>query len=101
MPIDNPGSNIYYHIIRMLNNIGVPEIVIIGIVLVVLFGSKKVADVAGTLGKTTKELKKARTEYDKALTGTADDLLEIKTQDTNNSMKTKNKVEKKEVEEDV
>ncbi|OGY10702.1 MAG: hypothetical protein A3A58_01595 [Candidatus Blackburnbacteria bacterium RIFCSPLOWO2_01_FULL_41_27] len=50
----------------MLKNIGPLEILIIGIVLILLFGSKKIIDLARDLGTGTKELKKAKSEYEKA-----------------------------------
>lgn len=49
----------------MLKNIGPLEILIIGIVLILIFGSKKIIDLAHDLGAGTKELKKAKSEYDK------------------------------------
>ncbi len=50
----------------MLKNIGPLEILIIGIVLILLFGSKKIIGLARDLGTGTKELKKAKSEYEKA-----------------------------------
>ena len=46
----------------MFQNIGTTEIIIIGIVLMVLFGSKKLVDFARGLGESTKELKRAGKE---------------------------------------
>lgn len=43
----------------MLNNIGTPEIVIIAIILLVLFGGKKIPEFARGLGDAVKEFKKA------------------------------------------
>jgi sec-independent protein translocase protein TatA len=45
-----------------LQNIGTTEVIIIAVVLVVLFGSKKIVDLARGLGQSTKELKKAGKE---------------------------------------
>ena len=53
----------------MLSNIGSTEIVIIILVLIVLFGGQKIADLAKNLGSTTKELKEVKNEYEKALRG--------------------------------
>lgn len=50
----------------MFQNIGTTEIIIIGIVLLVLFGSKKLVEFARGLGETTKELKKAGKELKSA-----------------------------------
>ena len=43
-------------------NLGTTEIIIIGIILVVFFGSKKIVDLGKTAGETTKEFKKAKKE---------------------------------------
>ncbi len=50
----------------MLSNIGWPELVIVGFVLLLLFGSKKIVELAKGLGESTKELKKAKKEFTKA-----------------------------------
>ncbi len=50
----------------MLKNLGTVEFVVIGVIAVLLFGSKKITDVAKGLGKSTKEFKKAKGEYEKA-----------------------------------
>ncbi len=50
----------------MFQNIGTTEIVIIGIVLIILFGSKKMVEFARGLGESTKELKKAGKELTSA-----------------------------------
>lgn len=50
----------------MLKNLGTVEFIVIGVVAVLLFGSKKIADVAKGLGKSTKEFKEAQKEYEKA-----------------------------------
>jgi len=51
----------------MFGGISPTEIIVIGLVLVVLFGGKKLTEMAGTLGKTTKELKKIKEEYKNVL----------------------------------
>lgn len=43
----------------MLNNIGTPEIVIIALILLVLFGGKKLPEFIKGLGEAVKEFKKA------------------------------------------
>jgi sec-independent protein translocase protein TatA len=50
----------------MLKNLGTVEFVVIGVIAVLLFGSKRITDVAKGLGKSTKEFKKAKGEYEKA-----------------------------------
>ncbi len=49
----------------MLKNLGTVEFIIIGVVAVLLFGSKRITEVAKGLGKSTKEFKKAEKEYEK------------------------------------
>ena len=43
----------------MFDNIGMPELLIILLVILVLFGAKKIPDLAQGLGKGIKEFKKA------------------------------------------
>ncbi len=52
----------------MFKNLGTTEIIIIAVVLLVLFGGKKLPELARGLGQSGKELKKAKAELDKALT---------------------------------
>lgn len=49
--------------------LGTTEIIIIGLVLVLLFGSKKLVEFARGLGESTKELKKAAKEITKEESG--------------------------------
>lgn len=51
----------------MFKNIGTVEIIIIAVVLLVLFGGKKLPELAKGLGESGKELKKAKKELTKAL----------------------------------
>ena len=51
----------------MLGNIGGSEFVIILLVLLVIFGSQRMTNLAKGLGETTKELKKLEKEYKNAL----------------------------------
>lgn len=46
----------------MFGNIGSTEIIIIALVLVVLFGGKKLPELARGMGEAGKELKKAKKE---------------------------------------
>lgn len=48
----------------MLGNIGSTEIIVILVILVVLFGAQRMTQVARGLGESTKELKKAKREYE-------------------------------------
>lgn len=43
----------------MLNNIGAPEIIIVALILLVLFGGKKIPEFTRGLGEAVKEFKKA------------------------------------------
>lgn len=52
----------------MFSNIGTTEIIIIAVILLVLFGGKKLPELARGLGQSGKELKKAKAELEKALT---------------------------------
>ncbi len=47
-----------------LNNIGTTEIVVIAIVILVLFGGKKMTEWAKGLGEAGHELKKAKKEFE-------------------------------------
>jgi len=46
-----------------IKNLGLPEVIIILLIFVVLFGSKKITKVAKTAGETKKEIDKAKKEY--------------------------------------
>lgn len=48
----------------MFSNIGLPEILIIMFVLVLLFGAKKIPELAQGIGKGMKEFKKAMKDDD-------------------------------------
>lgn len=43
----------------MLNNIGAPELIVVGLVLVVLFGSKKIPEFMKGIGTAIKEFRNA------------------------------------------
>jgi len=59
----------------MLLFIGGPEIIIILIIAIMLFGSKKLPEVARNLGKGMNELKKAKNEIKKGLLEGDDDII--------------------------
>lgn len=65
----------------MLTNLGSTEILLIVLVLVVIFGSGKIAELGRNLGMTTKELKHAKSEYEDALKG---EDKSVSTKDTDN-----------------
>ncbi len=56
-----------------LNNIGSTELIIIGVVLLVLFGGKKLSELARGLGESGKELKNAKKEITNAFNQTEDE----------------------------
>ncbi len=55
---------------NFLKNIGPTELIIIGVILVVFFGAKRIAGLGKTGGETFKEVKKIKRE----LTSTVDEL---------------------------
>ena len=57
----NPAS------ILAIGPLGTPEMIIIGILILVLFGAKKLPTFARSLGKSMGEFKKARTEFEQEL----------------------------------
>jgi sec-independent protein translocase protein TatA len=57
----------------MFQNIGTTEIIIIAVVLMVLFGAKKLPEFARGLGESGRELKKAGREFKKAVTEDTDE----------------------------
>lgn len=52
--------------------LGTPEIILIAIVILVLFGAKKIPELMQGLGKGVKEFKKATTDIEKDLNSSAD-----------------------------
>ena len=52
----------------MFSNIGWPEILIIAAVLLILFGGSQLPKIARNMGQSGKELKKAKKEFQEALT---------------------------------
>ncbi|MFC1654035.1 twin-arginine translocase TatA/TatE family subunit [Patescibacteria group bacterium] len=51
----------------MFRNIGTVEIIIIAVVLLILFGGKKLPELAKGIGESGRELKKAQKEFSDAL----------------------------------
>lgn len=52
--------------------LGTPEIILIAIVILVLFGAKKIPDLMQGLGKGIKEFKKASSDIEKDITSSHD-----------------------------
>ena len=52
---------------NLIRNLGFKEIMIIVLLLIVFFGSKRITSLAKKAGESTKELKKAKKEYDDAM----------------------------------
>lgn len=57
----------------MFRNIGITEILIVAVVLLVLFGAKKLPEFARGLGESGKELKKATRDLKDAIKETDED----------------------------
>lgn len=62
-------------ILPLLPTLGVPEMLVILVVVLVLFGTGKLPTVARTLGKGMREYKKARKEVDSVLNPDLDALV--------------------------
>lgn len=52
--------------------LGTPEIILIAIVILVLFGAKRIPELMQGIGKGVKEFKKAASDVEKDIKGTAD-----------------------------
>lgn len=52
---------------NFLKNIGPTELIIIGVILVVFFGSKKIVELGKAGGETVKEVKKIKKEFSGAM----------------------------------
>lgn len=52
--------------LNFLKNIGPTEIIIIGVILIVFFGAKKIAGLGKAGGETVKEFKKIKKEFSSA-----------------------------------
>jgi sec-independent protein translocase protein TatA len=55
---------------NFIKNLGPTELIIIGVILIVFFGAKRIAGLGKTAGETTKEVKKIKKE----LTGTLEEV---------------------------
>lgn len=63
-------------------NLGPPEILIIFVIVLLLFGAKKIPELARGLGKSMGEFKKAREEFEDEIKRAADDVDLDKKSDT-------------------
>jgi len=52
---------------NFIKNIGPSELVIIGIILIVFFGSKRIANLGKSAGEATKEVKKIKKQFTSAV----------------------------------
>ncbi len=64
-----------------LPNLGATEWIIIAVLVIVLFGSKKLTELARGLGESGKELKRAKREFHSALDETKEEKTEKKDRD--------------------
>lgn len=55
-------------------NLGGPELIVILVLVLVLFGAKKLPELARGLGQSMNEFRKARDEFDREITKTQTDL---------------------------
>ena len=62
----------------MLGNIGTGELIVIGVVILLLFGTKKLNELARGLGESSKEFKNVKKEYQKAM---SEDFADLKEKD--------------------
>ena len=57
----------------MFSNFGAPEIILIVLVILILFGAKKIPDLAQGIGKGLREFKKAVKDVDEDASDSKDD----------------------------
>ena len=72
-------------------NLGGPEILIIFVIVLLLFGAKKIPELARGLGKSMGEFKKAREEFEDEIKRAADDVDTDKKADTPAPAKTESR----------
>ena len=61
-------------ILGLIGPIGGPEMIMIFVVILLLFGAKKLPELARGVGKSMGEFKKAREEFEREITRSADDV---------------------------
>lgn len=52
--------------LNFIKNIGLGELIVIGIIIIVFFGSKKIVELGKAAGETTKEFKKIKKDFGEA-----------------------------------
>jgi sec-independent protein translocase protein TatA len=60
--------------LAFLGSLGGPEIAVIFVIVLLLFGAKKIPELARGLGKSMGELKKAQTEFENEINRAAADI---------------------------
>ena len=60
--------------LAFLGSLGGPEIAVIFVVVLLLFGAKKIPELARGLGKSMGEFKKAQSEFEDEIKRAADDI---------------------------
>jgi sec-independent protein translocase protein TatA len=53
----------------MLGNLGLPEILLIGVIVLLVFGAKRLPEIGASFGKGIREFKRSVTEATDAVTG--------------------------------
>ena len=56
-----------------MGRIGVPELIFIGLIIVLLFGAKKLPEIGNALGKAIREFKRAGKDMQDDVKGTVED----------------------------
>ncbi len=64
--------------LALLGPIGGPEMIMIFVVILLLFGAKKLPELARGVGKSMGEFKKAREEFEREITRSADEVIREK-----------------------
>lgn len=62
------------HIIAGIGPLGTPELIIIAILVLILFGAKKLPTFARSLGKSMGEFRKAKDEFERELHSAQDEV---------------------------
>lgn len=74
-------THVYIRYMPFLPNLGATEWIIIAVLVLVLFGSKKLTELARGLGESGKELKRAKKEFQTAKEEIREDNTEGKKED--------------------
>ena len=65
---------VMHNSLAFLQGLGGPELVVIFVVILLLFGAKKIPELARGLGKSMGEFKKARDEFEREITKAEEDV---------------------------